>query len=296
VRRRVSARGVLAVGLTGTAILLALVGPYLAPFDPETPTADVLMPPSRAHPMGTDALGIDVLSIVLAAFRVDVLIALGAVSIAFVGGVALGAISGYSFNGSRSAGGVSGLILRALDLVQSIPVFIFALGLVGAIGPSIGNVVIAVAFVNLPLFARLTRTSVRSVESQEFVSACRALGRGEMSILVRHVLPNSLDSAVASASVAIGGAVLLTAGLSFIGAGVRPPTPELGALIANGGNYVITGQWWIGVLPGIVLSLIVLGFALSGDVARTAMAQARGGQLRMEEATLNEGVAAQASG
>jgi peptide/nickel transport system permease protein len=109
------------------------------------------------------------------------------------------------------------------------------------------------------------------------------------------VLPNSLDSAVASASVAIGGAILLTAGLSFIGAGVRPPTPELGALIASGGNYVITGQWWIGVLPGVVLSLVVLGFALSGDVVRTALTQARGGRVRIEIAP-REGVVVKAAG
>lgn len=260
----------------GGTLLLAGIGPAIAPYDPERPTPDILEPPSLAHPMGTDASGIDVFSVVLAAFRVDIFIAVVSVGISLIIGVALGAFSAYSFNRRRLASTGSALILRSLDFVQSIPVFILALALVATLGPSIRNVIIAVAFVNVPLFARLTRTSVLSTEGEEFVSAARALGQRESSILLRHVLPNSLDSTIASASVGVGIAVLLTAGLSFLGAGIRPPTPEWGAEIASGANYVITGQWWIGVLPGLVLSFVVLGFAVSGDVIRTMFARTRG--------------------
>ncbi len=186
----------------------------------------------------------------------------------------LGAVAGYGFNGSRAAAWGSAIILRLLDLVQSIPVFILALALVGMFGQTVRNVVIAVAFVNLPVFARLTRAAVRSVEHREFVAASRALGVREAGILGSHVLPNSLDGTIAYASIAVGGAILLTAGLSFLGAGVRPPTPEWGAEIASGAGYIVTGQWWISVLPGLVLSGVVFSFALLGDAARAALERA----------------------
>jgi peptide/nickel transport system permease protein len=261
-------------GVVAATVLLAILGPALAPFNPERPTPMVLLPPGPRHIFGTDASGIDVLSVILAAFRVDVVIALLSVGISLVAGVVLGALAGYGFNGSRAAAWASTIILRLLDLVQSIPVFILALALVGMFGQTVRNVVVGVAFVNLPVFARLTRAAVRSVEHREFVAASRALGVREAGILRSHVLPNSLDGTIAYASIAVGGAILLTAGLSFLGAGVRPPTPEWGAEIASGAGYIVTGQWWISVLPGLVLSAVVLSFALLGDAARAALERA----------------------
>jgi peptide/nickel transport system permease protein len=272
--RRQPAARIVAAGVVAAVAVLAVIGPWLAPYDPERPTAAVLRPPSPAHLFGTDASGIDVLSIILAAFRVDVVIAVVSVGISLLAGIVLGALSGYGFNGNRVSAWASAAILRVLDLVQSIPVFILALALVGMVGQNVRNVVIAVAFVNLPIFARLTRAAVRSVEHREFVAASRALGVRETAILESHVLPNSLDSTVAYASIAVGGAILLTAGLSFLGAGVRPPTPEWGAEIASGAGYIITGQWWISVVPGLVLSAVVLSFALLGDAARAALERA----------------------
>lgn len=270
---RQPAARLVAAAIVLAAVLLAVIGPYLTPFNPERPTSAVLLPPSLFHPLGTDASGIDVLSIVLAAFRVDVVIAVVSVGISALAGISLGAACGYGFNGSRLSLWGSTVILRFLDLVQSIPVFVLALALVGMVGQNVRDVVIAVAFVNLPVFARLTRASVRSVEQREFVAASRSIGVHEMRILGSHVLPNSLDSALAYASVAVGGAILLTAGLSFLGAGVRPPTPEWGAEIASGAGYIITGQWWISVVPGLVLSAVVLSFALLGDAVRLALGQ-----------------------
>jgi peptide/nickel transport system permease protein len=270
-------RFLLGEAIVAIALLLAVTGPWLAPSDPERPTGDVLLAPSLGHPFGTDASGIDVFSVVVAAFRVDVLIALVSVVIALVGGIAFGALAGYSFNGSRLARVASAIVLRLLDVVQTVPVFILALALVGVAGPSVRNVVIAVAFVNLPIFARLTLTAVRGVESREFVAASRAIGLREGTILRRHVLPNSLEATLATASIAVGGAILMTAGLSFLGAGVRRPAPEWGIEISNGADYVITGQWWISVLPGIALAIVVLGFALAGDAFREGTRRSRGG-------------------
>jgi peptide/nickel transport system permease protein len=284
--RRQSPATIVSGGIVGMTAALAIVGPWLVPFNPERPTPNVLLSPSPTHVFGTDASGLDVFSVVVAAFRVDVVIALVSVGISLAAGIALGALSGYGFNGSRLASWGSTAILRMLDLVQSIPVFILALALVGMVGQTVRNVVIAVAFVNLPIFARLTRTAVRGVEHREFVSASRALGVREVGILGSHVLPNSLDGTIAYASIAVGGAILLTAGLSFLGAGVRPPTPEWGAEIAAGAGYIVTGQWWISVLPGLVLSLVVLSFALLGDAARAALQRAGRGETILGEPAL----------
>src|SRR5271156_2936620 len=145
-------------------VFLTAFGPALAPYNPEKPTNDVLSAPSVEHIMGTDGSGIDVFSVVLAAFRVDVFIALTAVTIATLGGITLGSIAGYSFGGSRVSSGLTTLILRILDFFQAIPVFILALALVGTLGANETNVIVAIVFVNLPFIARLTRTSVRSTE------------------------------------------------------------------------------------------------------------------------------------
>lgn len=258
------------------ALVLAVVGPWLAPYDPERPTQDVLLAPSLAHPMGTDASGLDVLSVTIAAFRTDLLIAVSAVGISLLLGIVLGVLAGYSFGGSRVSRTVGVVVDRLLDIVQSIPVVILGLALVATFGRGVPSVVAAVAFVNVPVFARLLRAAVKSVERSGMVQACRSVGLSERTTLLRHVLPNSLDSTLANGSIAVGTAILLTAALSFLGAGVRPPTPEWGALISNGANYVSTGQWWISVFPGLVLSVTVVTFAVAGEVIRAAVARSRG--------------------
>lgn len=253
--------------IVGVSCLLAVIGPWIAPYDPEAATRDILLPPSLEHPFGTGASGVDVLSFVLAGFRTDIVIALASVGMALVGGVLLGAFSGFNHE-SRLARFVAWLILRFADMIQAIPVFILALALVGMSGPSVKNVVIAIAFVNLPIFLRLTRGAVEVRRREAFAEAARVMGLPDRKVLMRHVLPNSLDSVFANASITVGFAVLLTAALSYLGAGVRPPTPEWGATIASGAQNLITGQWWISVLTGAVLSTVVLGFALLGEALR----------------------------
>jgi peptide/nickel transport system permease protein len=250
--------------IVGVSLLLAVIGPAVAPYDAQSATSEVLQPPSLSHPFGTDLAGIDTLSLVLAGFRADVLIALGSIVISLVGGVLLGAIAGFAFQ-SRAARRLGWLLVRLADVVQTIPVLILALALVGVTGPSVRNVVISVAFVNLPVFFRLTRGAILVSQQETYVDAARSLCLSDSRILARHVLPNSLGGVVANVSIAMGASILLTASLSYVGAGVRPPTPEWGATMAAGAEQLVTGEWWVSVLPGLVLAVVVLGFALVGS-------------------------------
>jgi len=269
-----------ALGMTIVALvtLLAVFGPYIGPYDPTTTTIDISMPPpslaeipglltgwiggtldSPPHWMGTDASGYDVLSRVIAAPRADLVIALAANILSLVSGVTLGLIAGYFRNFATE------LLMRVSDVMQSFPVFISAMVLVALAGRSTTNIVIALAFVYTPIYIRLTRTEVLSQKTRGFIEASRAIGSSEIMIAVRHVLPNSLTPALIQSSVTIGFAILLTAGLSFVGAGVRPPTPEWGLMISTGANQIILGEWWPSVFPGLAISLTVFGFAVVGN-------------------------------
>lgn len=250
------------------AFILALTEPIIIPYSPISVSADVLQPPSSTHLMGTDPTGMDIFSRVLAALRIDLAIALGGTLLSFAMGVVLGAAAGYWGTTRGLPRLFSETLLRVMDMIQSFPVFIFALGLVSLSGPSAKNVVLAIAFVNLPIFLRLTRAGVLVTREQLYVEAARSVGLGDRRILLRHIIPNSIEPALVNASITVGSAILLTAGLSFIGAGIRPPTPEWGSIIATGSQYMITGQWWIGLFPGLALSLCVFGFALAGDGLR----------------------------
>jgi peptide/nickel transport system permease protein len=266
------------VAIVSVAVALALVGPYVGPYDPTLTTVDVSVPPPSLlelpgvigswiagrldvppHLMGTDASGFDVFSRVIAAPRTDLTIALVANALSLLAGVFLGLVAGYFRNPATE------LLMRVSDVMQSFPVFISAMVLVALAGRSTTNIVIALAFVYTPIYIRLTRAEVMSQKVRGFVEAARALGNTEFSIALRHVLPNSLTPALIQASVTIGFAILLTAGLSFVGAGVRPPTPEWGLMISTGANQIILGEWWPSVFPGIAISLTVFGFAVLGN-------------------------------
>ena len=265
------------VGFAGAllVILLAVIGPYITPFDPERPTTDVILPPSARHLFGTDASGLDVFSVTIAAFRVDITIALVGVGISFVLGVLLGAVTGFAEALSKGWRAVAAVIDAVLDVFQSLPVTIFALALVAVFGRDVGSVIAAITFVMTPQFARLVRSALKSVVNGGLVASCKVLGLSPSKTLVVHALPNSLSSATAYISVAIGMSVLLVASLSFLGAGVRPPTPEWGYIMSMGANYVATGQWWVSVLPGLVLSVTVVMFALAGDAITSMLGRQR---------------------
>jgi peptide/nickel transport system permease protein len=264
-----------AIGLAIAAlsIVLMVIGPIIAPIDPRAEDfAATLAPPSGEHWFGTDQNGRDVFSRVIAAPRVDMWIALASTALAFAIGVPLGVLA----IGTSRLGRTSGeILLRGMDVVQAFPVFILALALVAAFGPSALNVIIALTVLQFPVFLRLTRSAGLVVRGRTFVEAARISGVGPLAILRRHVLPNSMAPAFVGASVAVAQAILITAGLSFVGAGIRPPTPEWGAMISEGAQNLITGQWWPSVFPGVALAIVVLGYALVGDGLRLYLDPAR---------------------
>jgi len=246
--------------IVAVALLLAMIGPLIAPYDPTTAIpGDQLQPPSLRHLMGTDGNGMDVFSRVIASPRTDLTIAilgtLGAIAV----GIPLGLVAGYY------RGFLSELLMRVSDIVQSFPVFILGMALVVVTGQEIRNVVYVVAIVNCPIYVRLVRGQVLFLRERPFIEAARVLGARDSWLIREHIFPNAIGPVVANASITIGWAILLTAGLSFIGAGVRVPTPEWGSMIAVGAKNIYTGEWWPSVFPGVALALTVLGFALLGE-------------------------------
>jgi peptide/nickel transport system permease protein len=215
--------------------------------------------------MGTDVSGMDIFSRVIYSGRIDLTIALFGTLFSLLIGSPLGLIAGY-FSGTKGVWGwISEGIMRSADVLQAFPVFVLAIGLVAALGQSVRNVIFAIAFVNAPIYLRLLRTQALSLRERRFVEAARVAGNSELRIVFRHILPNAAAPAIVQLSVTMGWAVLLTAGLSFVGAGVEVPTPEWGSMIAVGAQNMITGQWWPALFPGIAIALTVLGFALVGD-------------------------------
>ncbi len=250
-------------------VFLALFGPWIAPYGPEEAlSGQAVLPPNADHWMGTDISGMDIFSRVIAAPRIDLTIALISTAVAFAAGVVLGVISGF-FAGARGLWALlSNAIMRGADIFQAFPLFIFALALVGFRGPSIQNVIVALAFLNIPFFLRVTRGAVLHVRERPFVEAARCVGGSGLRIAFVHVMPNALTPALANLSPTIGFSILLTSALSFVGAGVPIPTPEWGSMIAIGAPNMMTGQWWTALFPGFVLGVTILGYALVGDGLR----------------------------
>jgi peptide/nickel transport system permease protein len=264
-----------AIGLAivGVTLLLLAVGPYIGPHDPLAEDFNaVLAPPSGEHWFGTDQNGRDVFSRVLAAPRADLYIAIVSTLLAMALGVPLGVIA----TGTSRLGELAGeIMLRLMDVIQAFPVFILALALVAAFGPSATNVIVALTILQFPVFLRLTRSAALTVHGRTFVEAARIGGATNLGVMFRHVMPNSIAPALVGASVAIAQAILITSGLSFVGAGIRPPTPEWGQMISEGAQFMITGQWWPSIFPGIALGVAVLGYALVGDGLRYYLDPAR---------------------
>ena len=208
----------------------------------------------------------------LAAPRTDVVIGVVATALSVCIGTPLGVIVAlYESRGGARSTAFAETFMRFLEVIQSFPVFVFAMVLVAVFGGSITNIIIAIAFVNTPVFVRIVRSDVLSLVQRPFAEAARAVGNREVRIGFRHVLPNALPTVIVQVSVTVGFAILLTAGLSFVGAGVKPPTPELGAMIASGAKYLEIGQWWAAFFPGIALGLIVFSFGVFGEIMTQVM-------------------------
>ena len=256
-------------GIVAVSVGLAMAGPIIAPFGPEEIDATaILAPPSGQHWFGTDSVGMDVFSRAIAAPRIDLVIALVSTIMALAAGVPLGVLAGY-FGGRRglASAGSEGL-LRVCDVIQAFPVFILALALVAATGASQVNVIGVLAFLQAPVFLRLTRGAALVTRSRLFVDGARCAGASEAAVALRHILPNSLSPALVASSVAVGQAILITAGLSFVGAGVPIPRAEWGLMISQGAKFTILGHWWPSLFPGLALGMTVMGYALVGDGLR----------------------------
>jgi peptide/nickel transport system permease protein len=256
-RNRVTLAGAVIVLVVA---LLALLAPLVAPYSPQEGNADAtLRPPSFAHPFGTDSTGFDIFSRTLYAGRLDLAIAFGAVAIALVVGCLFGAIAGFL---GRI---VDEVVMRLMDMLSAFPSFILALGIVAALGPSLPNLIFAIALVNVPVYARLLRSRVITVKEAQYVRAATALGLSRRRVLLVHVLPNSWAPIFVQSTLQAGYAILEAAGLSFIGLGIRVPRAEWGVMINMGLQYVVSGQWWITFFPGMAIALTVMGFNLIGD-------------------------------
>jgi peptide/nickel transport system permease protein len=252
-----------AYAFAAVLLLLAAAGPAIAPYDPtQADIGNRLAPPSGEHWLGTDSTGLDVFSRVISAPRTDLAIAVVGVLVSMGLGVALGLTSGYA---DRGIGGVfSAGVMRVTEMVQSFPVFVLAMALVASSGQKMTNVIYAVAFVNVPFYLRMVHTESRVLRRRAFVESAQVSGVSTTRTIARHVLPNALTPALAQMSVNFGWAILLTAGLSFAGAGVRMPTPEWGLMIAQGVQDINGGVWWTAVFPGVALTATVACFAIVG--------------------------------
>lgn len=256
--------------LAGIVILIgfgvaAILAPWLSPTDPLAQNvSDGLHPPSAEYFFGTDKLGRDILSRMLYGARISLLVGVAVVAIAGGVGTLLGLVAGYL------GGWIDEAIMRLTDIFFAFPALILAMAIAGSLGPSLRNALIAISIVSWPVYARLIRGQVLALKQREFIQAARALGTPEWRILLLHLLPNTLAPLLVQTSFDMGAAITAVAGLSFIGFGAQPPTPEWGVMISEGRNYIAT-QWWLSTIPALAILLIVGGFNLLGDGLRDAL-------------------------
>jgi ABC-type dipeptide/oligopeptide/nickel transport system permease subunit len=245
-------------------ILVTILAPVLAPYDPADLVGRARQAPSAEHWLGTDMLGRDVLSRVIYGSRISISIGLIAVLLGGIPGVILGLLAGYF------GGWVDTVISRFVDALLAFPSILLALVVIAALGASIQNMMIAVGIATLPDYARLVRGTVLSIKSQPYVEAARLVGNSHVRIMARHILINANAPIVVLATLQIGSAILIGAGLSFLGLGAQPPTPEWGLMSAEG-RQMLQRAWWISTFPGIAILSVVIACNLVGDGLRTAL-------------------------
>jgi peptide/nickel transport system permease protein len=253
-----------------TLVVLGVLAPLIAPYDPYAlnPGA-ILEGPSRDHLFGTGLFGEDIFSRVLYGIRIDFAIGLGAVAVGLVLGSSVGAISGYL------GGRTDEILMRLMDVVAAFPGFILAMGIAGALGPSIPNLIVAIAMVNVPVYARLMRARFLIIRTSQYALAATGVGASRWRILSWHLLPNSVAPIFVQSTLQVGWAILDAAGLSFIGLGVQLPTPEWGVMVSLGVPRIMSGQWWVSLFPGLFIAITVMGFNLIGDGLQDLLDPAR---------------------
>ncbi len=254
--------------IAGLVILAAILfmtvaGPSLVPYMPlKTDPENMLQAPSAAHLLGTDNFGRDILARVVDGARLDLTIAFSVVALALSIGVFVGMFSGYR------GGWVDDVMMRFSDILLAFPSFILALAIAAILGNSVTNVVVAIAIAYIPYFVRLTRGEVLSARELGYAEAARCVGNPGWRVMYLHLLPNCLTPAVVQATLCLGWAILDASGLSFLGLGIVPPTPEWGVLVSEGARDIISGQWWTSFFPGAAIVLTAFAFNLIGDSLR----------------------------
>jgi len=246
-------------------ILISILAPWIAPYSPTHINYDeVLMAPTWAHPFGTDDLGRDILSRVIWGGRESLRTGYLAVMIGLGGGIVVGVISGYL------GGKVDATIQRIVEVFLAFPSILLLLSIVAALGPGLVTVMIAIGFSSIPAYSRLVRGSVIATKSLDYVTAAKLIGVKDVWIMVRHILPNIIAPIMIYGTLSLGGAIMLTAGLSYIGLGAQPPSPEWGAMLNYGRQYLQDG-WWMSAFPGLAVFITVLSINLFGDGLQEAM-------------------------
>lgn len=264
-RLRRNRAAVAGAGIVAGFVLVAVLAPVLVPFNPvQGDLKDRLQPPSITHWLGTDELGRDLLSRVVYGARVSLQIQVVAVVLALILGVTLGSVGGYV------GGYADNVIMRSMDVLLAFPSIFLALGIIAALGTGLFNLMLAAGIASIPQFARIVRASVLSLKEREFVEAARALGSGSGRVMFRHLLPNCLAPIIVASTLRMATVLLTASGLSFLGLGVQPPTPEWGAMLSNARSYLIVAPH-VATIPGLAIMIVVVGFNLFGDGLRDTL-------------------------
>lgn len=256
----------LSICVIAALVLIAIVAPWIAPFDPDEPDAmAILQPPSWAHWLGTDDYGRDQLSRIIVASRLDLLVPFVSTFVALVLGSLIGAVSGYK------GGWIDQLVMRCVDAVMAFPAFILAMGLAAAMGNSVTSLTIVIAITQAPVYLRQLRADMVRIRELEYAEAARAVGNPPLRIVFVHLFPNCFPPLIVQATLSMGFALLTLAALSYIGLGVQPPDSEWGQMTSEGASMMVTGEWWLSLFPGLAILLTVLVFNLVGDGLRDAL-------------------------
>lgn len=253
--------------LTGAVLVLlilvcALLAPWLAPFDPlEIDPAASMTPPSAAHWLGTDFFGRDILSRMIWGARPSLVIGFSSVALGCLVGAAIGLTAGY-FRGWTDV-----ILMRPIDVLLSFPIIVLALALVAALGPSLMNLILTISLLFVPRFARVVRAETMALRELDYVDSARASGQTPLRIILRHLLPNATPQIIVTCTVFMADAILIEAGLSFLGVGVTPPDPSWGNMLSEGRSNIL-GAPWLTTFPGLMLTVTLIGFNLLGDGLR----------------------------
>ncbi|MBZ4664363.1 MAG: transporter permease [Caloramator sp.] len=255
------------LGIIVILVLLALFADVIAPYEEVAIKQNLAMRlkgPSAEHWLGTDEFGRDIFARIIHGARVSLKVGIIAVGISILIGGSLGAIAAYY------GGKVDNLIMRFMDILLAVPSILLAIAIVSALGSSLFNLMLAIGIASVPSYARIVRASVLSIKDQEFIEAARAIGANDFIIIVRHIIPNALAPVIVQGTLGVAGAILSTAGLSFIGLGIQPPAPEWGSMLAGGRAY-LRDAWHVTTFPGLVIMITILALNLLGDGLRDAL-------------------------